>query len=170
MSSPPLEGLIAWLRMQGAGRIEHSGRTLLDHLSNTYAILAECGQEPHVCLAGLFHSAYGTNAFRRVTIAPSRRMEVRELIGQDAETLAWIFGHIDRPRAIIEALQRHGMEWPKGEHPRGGGAAIHDLAAIECANLLEQHELWSVPALVPAAKRFGMLTDFGFSRKPSETP
>lgn len=163
LAATPPPHLLDWLRAQGAGDAPHSGRTLLDHLANTYCILASSKQPSSVCMAGLFHSVYGTNAFRRVTVAASRRSEVRALAGEEAERLAWLFGTMERPRAIVEGLRGKAIR-PADEHePLLDGAWIHKLAAIECANLLEQGELWRTEALVPFARRIGMITDFGFA-------
>jgi len=161
-ASPPAY-LLEWLRSQGASEMPHSGRTLLDHLANTYCILASSEQPASVCAAGLFHSVYGTNAFRRVTVAASRRDEVRALIGEEAERLAWLFGTIERPRALIEGLRGKAIRSADVQEPVLDRAWIRKLAAIECANLLEQGELWRTGALVVFARRIGLITDFGFS-------
>jgi len=160
--SPPPH-LLEWLRVQGAGDTPHSGRTLLDHLANTYCILAASRQPASVCAAGLFHSVYGTNAFRCVTVAASRRNEVCALIGEEAERLAWLFGTIERPRAIIAGLRGEAIRPADVKEPVLDRAWIRKLAAIECANLLEQGELWQTEALVVYARRIGMVTDFGFA-------
>ena len=39
---------------------QHSGGALIDHLRGTHDFLHEWGNEQAVCLAGLFHSIYGT--------------------------------------------------------------------------------------------------------------
>ena len=53
------------LEQLGTHAIGHSERTLLDHLSGTCRLL-ESWSCPHtVCVAGLFHSVYGTSSFDR---------------------------------------------------------------------------------------------------------
>jgi hypothetical protein len=119
------EAMIALLQAAGAGKTKHSGRTLIDHLDGTYNLLHAAGCSRDVCLAGLAHSVYGTNRFRKQTIPEEMREGVRRIIGERAEHLAYTFGRIDRPRAI-EA---------------GDGVDEADLPAlslIEAANLLEQ--------------------------------
>ena len=50
----------------GATRVAHRDGTLLDHLEHTYRILQRLRCPDHVCLAGLFHGAYGTQALHAV--------------------------------------------------------------------------------------------------------
>jgi hypothetical protein len=78
-----------------------------------------------VCLAGLCHSVYGTNVYRRVLISPEDRISVRAAIGEEAEQLVYLFSTIDRPRCLAE---RGGLE----------GETYRNLLAIEIANLSEQ--------------------------------
>lgn len=96
----------AFLLRSGAQNLPHSGRTLLAHLQGTHRLLGAWGNPPDVALAGMFHSVYGTNAFRHVTVALPQRDEVRELIGEAAEALAYIFCSIDRPHAITSTAAR----------------------------------------------------------------
>jgi len=49
-----------------------------------------------VCKAGLFHSIYGTEGFQGFKLHLSNRPRLRNLIGSDAERLAWIFCMVDR--------------------------------------------------------------------------
>ena len=99
----------------------HSGRNLLDHLLGTAELLMEWECDKDLVLAGLCHSIYGTDSYHTVTIDPSRRDEVRALIGEKAEALAWEFGNRKNPRiaSFIENKET-------------------DLVVIECANLIEQ--------------------------------
>jgi len=99
----------------------HSGRNLIDHLSGTADLLAQWNCDMDIVLAGLCHSVYGTDSYHTVTIDPSRRDEVRALIGERAEQLAWEFGTRKNPR-IVSFIQNNEL----------------DLIIIECANLIEQ--------------------------------
>ena len=125
----------------------HSGRTLFEHLLGTYLLLKEWDQPEPVCLAGLFHSIYGTNVF--ALPLPMQRTEVKEAIGAEAEELAWLFCVVERPKAIVQGLQNQtpfganlatrrdlGMDTPRSVavNPR----QMRALAEIECANLMEQ--------------------------------
>ena len=131
----------------GSEQAPHSGRTLLLHLQGTHDLLKTWGNPPCVCLAGLFHSIYGTNAFRRRSLGADQRPSLRAAIGVEAEALAWIFCSIQRPRAILRALQggvqqrvrrahqERELIRPRGHHchyetlradvPAGASAACH---------------------------------------------
>ena len=83
---------IAFLINHGAHTSGHSGRGLLDHLQGTRALLVKWGAEDTTCDAGLFHSVYGTESYRHVTLPLDLRRSVAALIGTEAETLAYVFG------------------------------------------------------------------------------
>jgi len=71
------------------------GRNLYEHLCNVEKILKICGCDDSVCLAGLFHSVYGTSKWRHESIRD--RELVRSIIGERAEHLVWIFSNAKRP-------------------------------------------------------------------------
>jgi hypothetical protein len=82
------------LTQLGATKVAHRDGTLLDHLENTYLILRNLDCPEHVCLAGLFHGAYGTQALHSEKIehvTDVRRGEVQALIGEKAERLVFEF-------------------------------------------------------------------------------
>lgn len=110
-----------FLRDNGADENSHSGRDLMEHLVGTAELLVEWECDRDIVLAGLCHSIYGTDSYHTVTIDPSRREEVRALIGQRAEELAWQFGHRKNPRMLSFIENKET-----------------DLVVIECANLIEQ--------------------------------
>lgn len=91
-----LEKHSALLKDHGADSKPHSGRMLLDHLVGTCKLLQQWGCRSALCLAGLYHSVYGTEEFDRPTVNLEDRQKVREQIGQEAEELAWIFCVLDR--------------------------------------------------------------------------
>src|SRR5438045_6784881 len=74
----------------GCHRVRHSGESLLSHLVGTYALLKGWGASEPECLAGLFHSVYGTVSFQ--ADLDIDRARVREVIGPEAEHLASVFG------------------------------------------------------------------------------
>lgn len=147
---PPelVEGAWTLLQECGAGQAAHSGRTLLIHLLGTHGLLKAWGNSSSVCLAGLFHSIYGTNAFQRRSLGPNERARLSAAIGSDAEEMAWAFCNVERPRAIIRALQQGVPTAPLSLMVRTGEvqhppillspSQICGLAEIECANLIEQ--------------------------------
>jgi (p)ppGpp synthase/HD superfamily hydrolase len=113
--------IIDFLIDNGADENSHTGRNLMDHLVGTAELLMGWECDKDVVLAGLCHSIYGTDSYHTVTVDPSKREEVRSLIGEKAEELAWQFGNRKNPR------MRSFIENDETE-----------LVVIECANLIEQ--------------------------------
>src|SRR5207253_1498525 len=74
----------------GTDKVPHSKTPFLAHLLGVYTDLKEWGCPEHVVLAGLFHSIYGTEAFQGFSLPLSKRDEVRGLIGERAERLAYL--------------------------------------------------------------------------------
>lgn len=124
------------------GRINHSGRSLFDHLMGTWALLEKRDVPEYVCLAGAFHSIYGTNIFNHQTLSVTQRSLVVEMIGEQAERLAYIFCTCDRPKTLVDAVKRgppyQVKDYRSGETIPLSGEDMHDLLLIEVANLEEQ--------------------------------
>jgi hypothetical protein len=120
-------------------RSAHSGGALLDHLLGTWTYLREWGNPEYVCSAGLFHSIYATQSYRTQSAALDDRPMIREVIGREAEELAFLFCVAQR-RSFFEQLGN-----PKPElHDRVHDAilavtprAIRDLIEVEVANYVE---------------------------------
>src|SRR3546814_18378901 len=66
-----------------------------------YTTLFRSGNPQTICLAGLFHSIYGTAHFRHATLPFSQRRVVKNLIGAEAEALAYLFCVTDRPTGLL---------------------------------------------------------------------
>ena len=99
--------------------IEHSGISLASHLLGVYSFLRLAKAPEYVCLAGLFHSIYGTE-FYDAGIKIDRT-HVRNYIGKEAEELVFLFCHLrDRDISILKSENK-------------------DLMFISYANLLELH-------------------------------
>jgi len=84
-----LRKLTDYLVALGTDKIPHSGTPFLAHLLGVYRDLKEWGCPEPLVLAGLFHSIYGTEVFQGFALPLERRAEVRELIGEEAERLAY---------------------------------------------------------------------------------
>lgn len=130
----PVDFLIA----QGAGDTAHSGRTLLDHLVNTYILLKDMGADEDVALAGLFHSVYGTNIFKTSVVDDAQTNAIRDLIGDRALTLVHWFATLDRPRCFLNGAAARVVKDRR---------VLRDLITIEIANLQEQGSTKHVDAL-----------------------
>ena len=113
--------IIDFLIRNGADDNAHSGRNIMEHLVGTAQLLMEWECDKDIVLAGLCHSIYGTDSYHTVTIDHSRREEVKNLIGEKAEHLAWEFGIRKNPRLYSFIVNKE-----------------IDLTVIECANLIEQ--------------------------------
>jgi len=104
-----------------ANKTRHSGRTLYQHLKGVHDLLRDWDNDEDVCLAGLFHSIYGTNTFKHQSLQD--RGALVNLIGVKAELLVHHFATAkDRP--MFESIEDEGVR--------------NQLQEIEAANLLEQ--------------------------------
>ena len=89
---------IDFLKSIGSDKTDHSGRTLLDHLIGTSEKLKEMGAPQYLQDAGLFHSVYGTAYFMPDDGLVEDRQVVKDLIGDQAEEVAYWFCILDKPR------------------------------------------------------------------------
>ena len=132
---------LEFLRRAGASEVAHSRRTLLDHLMGTRELLAAWGAPPSWCDAGLFHSVYGTAPLPRAMLGEADRDAVRELIGAEAERLAWLFGSIDR-HAFVALASADRPACAPGRRDREALALtaeeVAGLANLAVANDVEQ--------------------------------
>jgi hypothetical protein len=138
-----LAAKLAFLEACGAGSRDHSGADLLSHLRGTYDLLVEWGARPAVCEAGLFHSVYGTRAFRGSIVSPEQRQAVRDIIGTEAEDLAYLFGAINMA-TLYENFDRTDrfavLNATTGEWVRISEPCLRDLCNLAAANWLEQSD------------------------------
>ena len=140
---PELQRALALLEEIGAEDTDHPRGTLADHLRGTYDVLTGWGCERDVCLAGLYHSVYGTDVFRTVTLAPDARDKVAAAIGPDAERLAYLYCALVR-ESLYDNLRTGGPR-PYAVRSRFDGSELAvsrddyaGLVTIDFANRLEQ--------------------------------
>jgi len=103
-----------------AQQTRHTGRTLFEHLKGVHDLLRDWDNPEDVCLAGLYHSIYGTNTFKHQSLHD--RAKLVEMIGDHAEFLVHCFSTKDRP--LFESIDDPVVRM--------------QLLEIEAANLLEQ--------------------------------
>ena len=60
-----LKQLTDYLIGLGAKEVVHTEKTYLAHVIGVYRLMEACGCTEELCLAGLFHSIYGTELFQR---------------------------------------------------------------------------------------------------------
>ncbi|MER5865045.1 DUF6817 domain-containing protein [Kitasatospora sp. NPDC002040] len=78
----------------GLHKAAHQEETLLDHMFRACGILQDMKADDHVCLAGLFHGAYGTEGLHNDnvdSIPDEKRVELRAVVGSVVEQLIFNF-------------------------------------------------------------------------------
>jgi hypothetical protein len=126
----------------GTEQVGHSNKTYLGHLVNVYRLLHAQGYGEDVCRAGMFHSIYGTELFQGFKLPLERRSQVRDLIGERAERLAYLNCAMDRAsfdRALEEEKEPYRIrERDSGEEVRLSRADFDDLCRVHLFDWLEQ--------------------------------
>lgn len=132
--------LLVALKRTGTFTKQHNrrmGLTLGEHLVNTYDDLLRMGADEDVALGGGLHSIYGTNSFKNASVPATQRPVIRQLFGERAERLAWLFSTINRPQGLESGDVR---DWRSGEPLDLSPDDLHDLRLIEVANLRDNGE------------------------------
>jgi hypothetical protein len=138
----------------GADKVPHTETVYLAHAIGVHNDLRSWGCGEEVCRAGLFHSIYGTEQFQRFALPLERRGEVRALIGERAELLAYLNCAMDR--ATFDAAVERGTppfrfrDRLTGEEVELSRQDFDDLCTIHLCDLIEQ---------VPRSKRFEYRAD-----------
>jgi hypothetical protein len=91
----------------GIEKIPHTQKSYLAHLIAVYRLMESCGCSAELCRAGMFHSIYGTELFQGFKLPPEHRADVRALIGERAERLAYLNCAMDRS-SFDRALEAAG--------------------------------------------------------------
>ena len=113
------------------------------HLIAVYRDLESLGCAEDVCCAGMFHSIYGTEKFQGFTLPLEGRGEVRALVGERAERLAYLNCAVDRA-SRSQALDRaDGTSYPildriTGEEIELSRHDFDDLCRVHLIDWLEQ--------------------------------
>ncbi|MEM7131741.1 MAG: DUF6817 domain-containing protein [Chloroflexota bacterium] len=128
----------------GAADLGHSEKTYLAHNIGVYNDLKAWNASEDLCRAGLFHSIYGTQQFQGFTLPLERQTELRNLIGDYAEKIAFLNCFMDRasldaqlkelegPYTIIHRETKEELVLTKEEYD--------DLARLHLCDWLEQVE------------------------------
>lgn len=125
----------------GTNDVAHTGKGFLAHLIGVYKDLESWGCERDVCRAGLFHSIYGTERFQKFCLPIERRAEVRELIGERAERLAYLNCAMDRApfdAGAVNGNSTHYRDRLTGEEQELSQQDYDDLCTIHVCDWLEQ--------------------------------
>jgi hypothetical protein len=130
---------------RGAAAPEHnSGVTLLEHVLGTYRVLERWNASPALLAAGLLHSVYSTEHFRIALASYDEREAVREIAGDEAERLAFLFC-VKESTSLFDLAERASdggaldlRDWRgTGSHPVTA-MEIASLVNLVAANALEQ--------------------------------
>jgi hypothetical protein len=137
-----MKRLTDYLLAQGIDRVAHTEKTYLAHLVGLYRDLEALGCPEDVCRAGMFHSIYGTELFQGFKLPLERRGEIRALIGERAERLAYLNCAMDRT-SFDRAVAQEGRpcrfrDRLTGEEVELAEADFTDLCRIHLYDWLEQ--------------------------------
>ena len=136
------DDLVDYLRELDTANVEHTHGTYLGHNVGVYRDLKAWGCSEELCRAGMFHSIYGTEIFQEFFLPLDRRGEVRELIGERAERLAYLNSAIDYasfdrtiergtpPYTMIDRFTGKEIEIPPED--------FEDLCRVHLCDRLEQ--------------------------------
>lgn len=131
-----------FLRELGSDTVQHTDKTYLAHVIGVYRDMEADGCNEELCRAGMFHSIYGTERFQSFSLPLSRRADVRALIGERAEQLAYWNCAMDRA-SFDEALKRGAAPYRFRDRLNGEFVEISqedftDLCKIHLYDWLEQ--------------------------------
>ncbi len=157
----------------GIEQVAHTHKSYLAHLIAVFRLLESQGCPEDVCRAGMFHSIYGTEKFQGFTLPLERRGEVRTLIGDRAEHLAYLncamdrasfdraLGQVAEPYRIVDRIT--GEEVPLSRHD------YDDLCHVHLFDWLEQvprSREWDYrrPAYRKMAERLGKTAEEDYER------
>jgi hypothetical protein len=170
---PNYRPMIEFLRGLGTQDVPHSGeKGFLAHLIGVFRDLEAWGCERDVCRAGLFHSIYGTELFQRWSLPLERRPEIRALIGERAEWIAFVNCLMDR--ATFDALLESDGPYlirnrQTGETMELSRQDYDDLVRLHLCDWLEQvarsaHWDYRPAAYRRMAERLGGVAQESFDR------
>ena len=129
-----------FLRAGGAGELRHPGGTLLDHLHRVRDLLADWGTDTATQVAGLCHATYGTDGFDPSLLPVADRATLRELIGERAEALVYLYASCDRsavyPRIGRDRIVVFRDRFTEAEHTPNE-AELRAFLEITAANELD---------------------------------
>ncbi|MGH7174043.1 MAG: DUF6817 domain-containing protein [Gemmataceae bacterium] len=149
MMQPSFKQLTEFLLELGTEQVSHTDKSYLAHAIGVYNDMKARGCTEELCRAGLFHSIYGTELFQRFALPLERRPDVRALIGERAEHLAYLNCAMDRT-TFDHAL--HGKEGPYRFRDRLTGEEVQ-LAKDDFTDLCKIH-LYDWLEQVPRSKKW----------------
>ncbi len=139
---PTWKQLTDYLVGLGVEKVGHTGKTYLAHVIGVYRLMQAQGCSEELCRAGMFHSIYGTERFQGFKLPLERRGEVRDLIGERAERLAYLNCAMDRAscdRALEQGTEPFRFrDRLTGEEVALSREDFHDLCRVHLYDWVEQ--------------------------------
>lgn len=128
-------------KLLGEDKFSHTSKTLLEHLKETSRLLEQWNAPDYICLAGLYHSIYGTQYYKKQPIDIRERDRIRTTIGDKAERLAFYFCNQDRSLFLnIDSKDKEFfvIDYKTGLREDITEQDYRDLLELHLANYLEQ--------------------------------
>jgi hypothetical protein len=139
---PHYKKMTDFLLSLGSEQVAHSGKSYLAHVIGVFRLMESQGCSEELCRAGMFHSVYGTQSFQHFKLPLERRPELRVLIGERAERLAYLNCAMGR-ESLDEAVKRGAepfciLDRLTGEEVSLTSDDFDDLCRIHLYDWLEQ--------------------------------
>jgi hypothetical protein len=139
---PSFKQLTYFLLDLGTEKVRHTEKTYLAHVIGVYNDMKANGCTEELCRAGMFHSIYGTERFQDFALPVERRSDVRALLGERAERLAYLNCAMDRASFDRALLRDEGpyrfRDRITGEDVTLSEDDFTDLCKIHLYDWLEQ--------------------------------
>lgn len=93
------EMISTFSQYEGTVTFAHARSTFLEHLRGTFSILSAWNQPTAVKRAGLIHTGYSGDLFQFFLFdsnSEDERQKLRDIIGEEAEALVYLFGTVNR--------------------------------------------------------------------------
>jgi hypothetical protein len=137
-----MKKLTDFLVKLGVEQVPHTQKTYLAHLVAVYRLMESEGYDAELCAAGMFHSIYGTQQFQRFKLPLKDRPQVRALVGERAERLAYLNCLMNRA-SLDAALEQTGEPYRvvnrvTGEEMPLSRGEFDDLCRVHLYDWLEQ--------------------------------
>ncbi len=155
----------------GAEDVPHTNKSYLAHAIGVYNDLKRWGAAEDLCVAGLFHSIYGTEFFQGFKLPLDRRPELQELIGVPAERMAYLNCAMDRGTFDRSVFLTAGpypfLDRLTGETTEMDETTFTELCTLHVCDWLEQVERsqnWNYrrPAYRQMALRLGGIAESSY--------
>lgn len=136
------QDLVAFFKNEKALEVEHTDGSYLGHCAAVYRDMKRWGADEELAQAGFFHSVYGTGLFQKFKLELDRRDQIRELIGERAERLAYlncavVYDQFDAE--VMRGTAPFQMENRfNGEMVEVSEADFDDLVFLQLCDRLEQ--------------------------------